>query len=255
MTSNNSPKDTYSFMRPEREKYKGYAFTALSDRFDGNRDEFKDFYDSLDSSIQDDFLDAAAFYLFLVKQGDWHVKVKGCDENYGILNDSFKLVSLFALIESLSDEKYQDFYSWLCEKDKESKLFPICGKEALSELYNEYNAVHGATRRCIAFFGHLSDDSQKELLDRIKVKKRSKEYERSRPMKSIKEMVQFLYKLRSEFVHQVSLFNLGSGAVIIRIDDKTVAISTLDIAHLQTFFEEGLLVHFSELSKTRKAQA
>jgi len=256
MANNNSSKHTYSFIRPESERYKEYAFAALKARFCDNREKFEDFYDSLDSSIQDDFLDAAAFYLFLVKQGDWHVKTKDYNRNYASINNSLKLVSLFGLIESLFDEKHQDFYQWLCKKNKESPLFPVCDKEALSELYNEYNAVHGATRRCIAFFECLPEDSQKKLLDTIKVKKRSKGYERSRPMKSIKEMVQFLYKLRSEFVHQVSLFNLGgTGAVIIKIDDKTVAISTLDITHLQTFFEEGLVKHFSELNKTREAQA
>lgn len=142
------------------------------------------------------------------------------------------------------------------QKSKESPLFPICNKKVLSELYDEYNAVYGATRRCVAFFKRLPEDSQKKLLDTIKVKKRSKEYERSRPMKSIKEMVQFLYELRSEFVHQMILFNLGGPAeMIVEVDDKTIGKSTLKIADLQTFFEEGLLIHFSELNKTRKAQA
>ena len=244
-------------MHPEKEKlFKRYAFTALEDRFCNDRDEFEKFYDSLDSSIQDDFLDAAAFYLFLVKQGDWHVKVKDYNRIEVSINNSLKLVSLFALIESLSDEKNQDFYQWLCEKNQESKLFPICDKKTLLELYNEYKRVYGSIRRCVAFFERLPEGSQKKLLGTIKIKKRREGHKKSRPMGSIKEMAQFLYKLRSEFVHQVSLFNLGGPSlVVVEIDDKTVGGSRLDIADLQTLFEEGLVKHFSELNKTRKTQA
>ena len=312
-------------MHPQTEKiFKNHAFTALKNRFCNDRDEFKKFYDSLDSSIQDDFLDAAAFYLFLVKQGDWHVKVEGRNPIDASINDSIKLVSLFGLIESLSDEENQDFYKWLYVKNKESKLFPICDKKTLSELYNDYKKVYGSIRCCVAFFERLPEDNQKRLLETIKIKPKcqweyiksaeevkdilnkgynkgrpfpytievvnesgggetitsfeqlSNFYERlqcqdkmfdnlevrkrleveARPMGSIKEMAQFLYNLRSKFVHKLRLSNLGGpDRTAIEIDDKTLFISNLGIADLQTLFEEGLLAHFSELNKTKKMQA
>ena len=183
------------------------------------------------------------------------MKINDYNKNYASINNSLKLVSLFGLIESLSDVKYQDFYQWLCVKNKELKLFPIHDRKALSKLYNEYKRAYGSIRRCVAFFTHLPEDSQKELLDTIKIKECG-EGGKGRPMKSIEEMAKFLYEKRSKFVHEAYLFNLGGpDHTVIEVDGKMMSISSLAITDLQTLFEEGLLKHFSELNKTRKAQA
>ncbi len=53
--------------------FKRYAYTALRSRFP-EQAAFERFYESLaDSAIKDEFLRITSFYLFLVKQGEWHV--------------------------------------------------------------------------------------------------------------------------------------------------------------------------------------
>lgn len=88
--------------------YKDLAYEALEGQF-VDRAEFDAFYSWLQSDHRkDDFLRVASFYLYLVKRGDWHVRVQGGNEVVDYLTNSFKLVALFSLIESLTDLKHQD---------------------------------------------------------------------------------------------------------------------------------------------------
>lgn len=96
-----------------REPYmREYAASAMGSRFP-DAVAFNAFYAALTDEQKDEFLRVASSYLFLVKQGDWHVTVEGSNPVIDYFTNSFKLVSLFSLIESLSSEKHQDFYEWL----------------------------------------------------------------------------------------------------------------------------------------------
>lgn len=90
--------------------YKEDAYLALTSRF-GSRDDFEQFYMSLGDSItKDEFLRAAAFYLFFVKRGDWHVSIERSNPVIDYITNSLMLIAIFSLIESLSNKQYIDFY-------------------------------------------------------------------------------------------------------------------------------------------------
>lgn len=113
--------------------FKRYAYTALKSLFP-NQAEFENFYAGLrDAVVQDEFLRVTSFYLFLVKQGEWQVAVEGSNPVVDYLSNSFKVVALFALIESMSDERHQEFYEWLRSRDNET-TFPIPDLISLSRL-------------------------------------------------------------------------------------------------------------------------
>lgn len=213
--------------------FKEYAFRALKARFP-DRPAFDEFYASLkDPSIQEEFLRVAAFYLFLVKEGEWNLAVEGKPPDY--IPNSFKLVGLFALIESLSNEKYQDFYEWLRSKDP-GTLFPISDRDALSELSEEYKDSYGSIRRCVGFFSRLPPESQLALCNAILVG--------GTPLASIKKVAEFLYNLRSEFVHEAKLvLEVGDSNHFSMRRDKVVE-TKLSMEVLLEAFEEGVLAHF-----------
>jgi hypothetical protein len=116
----------------KRESYmRGHAASALSSQF---RDAaaFDAFYAALSDDQKDEFLRVDSNPLI------------------DYFTNSFKLVSLFSLIESLSPEKHQDFYEWLGHVGE--GFYPIAGKGALKQLHDRYKATFGSIRRCVAFF-------------------------------------------------------------------------------------------------------
>lgn len=219
-------------------KFKQYAYTALTGRFPDHA-AFENFYASLDDPlIKDEFLRVTSFYLFLVKRGEWHVTLEGsAPVVVDYLSTSFKVVALFALIESLSDEQHQDFYDWLCSKDPET-TFPIPDRAALSRLNEGYKASYGSIRRCVAFFSRLPPDRQQALCSAIKVG--------GNPLASIKKVAEFLYNLRSKFVHEARLvLSLVVGCFIEPpTKGRKVVKIDLSVEVLLETFEEGVLAYF-----------
>jgi len=216
--------------------FKRYAYTALMSRFP-DRTAFERFYGSLtDSSIKDEFLRVTSFYLFLVKQGEWHVTVDGSAPVVDYLSNSFKVVALFALIESLSDQQHQDFYDWLCEKDAQS-VFPIPDATALARLNEEYKASFGSIRRCVAFFSRLPSERQQALCKAFSVD--------GKPLASIKKVAEFLYDLRSKFVHEARLVLQLGDFLALSMKGQRVVETQLSVDTLLDTFEEGVLAHFS----------
>ena len=216
--------------------FKRYAYTALESRFP-NQAAFDNFYASLgDPVIRDEFLRVTSFYLFLVKRGEWHVSVEGSAPVVDYLSTSFKVVALFALIESLSNEQHQDLYGWLRSKDAKM-TFPIPDAAALSKLNEEYKAAYGAIRRCVAFFKRLPSERQQALCSAITVN--------GKPLASIKKIAEFLYDLRSKFVHEGRLvLSLVGYTALSMKRDKVVQID-LSLETLLEAFEEGVLAYFS----------
>jgi hypothetical protein len=216
-------------------KFKQYTYTALTGRFP-DRAAFENFYASLnDPLIKDEFLRVASFYLFLVKRGEWHVTVEDSAPVVDYLSTSFKVVALFALIESLSDEQHQDFYDWLCSKDPET-TFPISDRAALSRLNEGYKASYGSIRRCVAFFSRLPPDRQQALCSAIRVG--------GNPLASIKKVAEFLYDLRSKFVHEARLVLSLVGFMALSRKGQKVVETDLSVEVLLETFEEGVLAYF-----------
>lgn len=176
----------------------------------------------------------ASKYVFLVKHGDWHVDLKDCNPVIDYFTNSFKLVSLFSLIESLSSEEYEDFYDWL--QKQEDNTFPILDKPKLKSLYDKYKKTYGSIRRCVKFFERLPAERQAELQSGFKV--------RGKPASEIKVVAEFLYNLRSKFVHEGEfVLDIARFPVMSR-HKNAVTLTNISIPTLLRMFEEGVLAYF-----------
>ncbi len=222
--------------------YKEDAYLALASRFN-SRESFEHFYASLNDSVtKNDFLRAATFYLFFVKRGDWHVSVERSNPIIGYFTDSFKLVAIFSLIESLSDLPYKDFYQWLCSEPNVS-VFPICDQNVLAELDKKYKTEHGSIRRCKTFFENLPFSSREKLCCAITIE--------GKPLNSVKRVAEFLYEERSSFVHGAeTVLMVGNVSNYSRKGNKVVE-SNLKMDVLLECVEEGLLAYFKTSSNQR----
>jgi hypothetical protein len=219
------------------EKFKEDAYLALASRFT-SRNDFENFYSTLnDLATKDEFLRTASFYLFMVKCGDWHVAVERSNAVIGYFTNSFKLVALFSVIESLSDKHYKDFYKWLSDEPQDS-IFPINDKAALSELNERYKDKYGSIRRCKVFFENLPQCRQEVLCHSIKID--------GQPLKSVKKVAEFLYDNRIKFVHEARLFSqIGDdNTAVLSMKGNKVVQWELSIDVLFQAFEEGLLAYF-----------
>lgn len=146
-----------------------YSYLALKDYFSAKQ-EFTEFYNLIkDNECKNKFLKTASFYLFLVKQGDWIVDVDGSDPKIDYLTETYKYVGIFSLIESLNENTFMDFYSYLV-RNKTKVKFPIEDKTKLEELYRNYKKELGSIQQAINFFKTLSRKSQESLADKLKIK-------------------------------------------------------------------------------------
>lgn len=218
--------------------YKPDAAAALSSRFSDGA-EFESFYESLSTPFRkNQFLRVACFYRYLVKQGDWHVCVEGHDPVIDYLTNSYKVVGLFSLIESLSDVPHEDFYQWLRKQDS-STTFPIEDASMLKQLYDNYKASFGSIRRCVAFFERLSPSRKKELCNAVHIN--------GAPLGSIKKLAEFLYNIRSKFIHEAELALQVSELRHFSPDKKNIVKTELRMALLLDAFEEGLVAYFCDV--------
>jgi hypothetical protein len=212
------------------------AFRAFESQF-YNRSEFDKFYTSLvDCRLKDDFLRVASSYLFFVKCGDWHVNVPRSNPIIEYFTNSFKLVALIAIIESLSDKKHIDLYSWLLSKEN-LKEFPITGKEHLTSLYTKYKQDYGSIRRCKTFFENLPSKTKEDLRSAIKIE--------GKPAKNIKKVVDLIYRVRSGFAHENALNLEISNITCYANDGNKRVIWRMPMSLLETAFEEGVLIYFT----------
>lgn len=210
------------------------AFAALAGRF-VDRAAFDTFYATLSTaSARDEFLRVTSFYRYLVKEGDWRIAVQGVDPIIDYLTNSYKLVALFSLIESLTDLRHEDFYEWLSHR--QPAVYPIQDDAALENLYQAYKESFGSIRRCVAFFDRLPPELKSRLCGAIRVK--------DQPMASIRKLAEFLYNLRSKFVHEGRLVLNVSEAPTYSIGKKGVTRSSLTIGALLEAFEVGVIEYF-----------
>jgi len=213
--------------------YKVDAYAVLKPHFAGKR-EFEQFYSAIPESRRNEFLRVCASYRYLAKHGDWMVKVRGVNSVIDYLTNSYKLVAVFSLIESLSDLEHRDFYQWLIAKDR-NLSFPIRDRRVLEALYREYKVSHGAIRRCGKFFRNLPLEEQRSLCGSITRNKK--------PTAEIKKLAEYLYHLRSKFVHNAELVR-EIGSPIYVVTKKGLVHSKLTVAAVFRAFELGLLSHF-----------
>lgn len=218
-------------------EYKEDAFAALSSRFT-DRQAFEMFYASLPTPARkDEFLRVSSFYLFLVKQGDWYITVPGYDQVIDYYTNSFKLVALFSLIESLSEVQHQDFFQWLSSQTP-AEVFSITNKADLKRLHETYKRSYGSIRRCVSFFDRLPSKQKTQLCESIQPG--------GTPIANIKKLAEYLYQLRSKFVHEAQFVLQISETPLFSFDKNKVTRSTLTVPILLEAFEEGVLAYFND---------
>jgi hypothetical protein len=214
-------------------RYKADAYAVLKQHFSSKR-EFERFYADVPESRRNDLLRVCASYRYLAKHGDWKLKVRGVKSVIDYLTNSYKLVAVFSLIESLSDLEHRDFYQWLTAKERKV-AFPIEDRRTLNALYREYKASYGAIRRCEKFFLRLPLEVQRSLCGSVTLHKK--------PAAEIKKLAEYLYQLRSKFVHNGELV-LEIGGPIYVVTKKGLVHSSLTVPAVFRAFELGLLAHF-----------
>lgn len=215
------------------------TYQALSSQF-ANRLKFESFYALLkDRGAKDEFLRAGSAYLFFVKNGDWYVDVERSNRLIEYFTNSFKLVALLAIIESLAEKKNIDFFFWLLGTAADRKeLFPIANRPQLKNLYDEYKSEYGSTRSCKSFFANLSSSTKEKLCNSITIN--------GKPVKSIEKFVAMLYTSRSGFAHECATSSeISNGVYIFRENNKEI-VWKLPMRLLQRSFEEGIVAHFKQ---------
>ena len=97
----------------QSDKFLEYTYLALKEHFSSHED-FVNYFNCIKTDqMKDAFLKTTSFYLFLVKQGDWGVRIPDSKEVVDYLTNSYKYIAIFSFIESISMEKFMDFYSFL----------------------------------------------------------------------------------------------------------------------------------------------
>ena len=226
-------REEYHYLENEK-KFLSYAYQSLHKHFT-SYDEFLYFYKYIESNeAKNLFLKVSSFYLFTVKNGDWYTKDTNVVIEY--ITNTYKYISIFSLIESLSKENFIDFYTFM--KRKKSKIsFPITDKDNLDEIYRQYKIEYGSIQQCVSFFNKLPLEQQELMVSHIRINK-------GEP--SIEELAKHLYSLRSKYVHEAK-FNLqiSQGTVI-----SNDVICNLSIENIMIFFEKGLIQHFISTETT-----
>lgn len=179
----------------EKEKFLKYTYSALENQFDSLKDLEVFFSSIADDENKDLFLRTASFYLFLVKKGDWIVNIDGSDPIVDYLTETYKYIGIFALIESLEQSKFLDFYTYL-KRRKSNIQFPIQDTGQLDRYYERYKKEFGSIQKSMRFFSSLDQVEHATLIEKLSV---------VGGQNSTESLSKYLYELRSKFVHEAKL--------------------------------------------------
>ena len=219
-----------------------YAREAFKDHFE-SQEAFDTFVKKIQPNInKKKFLHISTIYLFLVKCGDWNVKVEESNAVVDYFTNSYKLVTLFSLIESLSTEKYVDFFEWLNSKERK-RDFPL-GRKDLGVKYDEYKSEYGSIKKCKTFFEALPSSEKTRLVKSFTLK--SGEL-------TIEEIASYLYNLRSKFTHEAEfILELGTIPHLVREADSYTFVK-LSLNDFMNVFELGVIEYFKVKPETDEA--
>ncbi len=217
-----------------KDKFLKYSYLALKSHF-RSRKVFDEYYKTITTDEDKNFfLKTASFYLFLVKRGDWLIKIPGLNKRIDYLTDTYKYIAIFSLIESLHCEPYIEFFDYLVRK-KSIITFPIKDKEELKGYFRQYKREFGSIQQSMAFFKSLADQHQSTILQKLEI---------ANSNATIDDLSKYLYDVRSQFVHEAKLIVNMSGTTTISKHRKKYVISKLSLNDLMFFFEQGLITHF-----------
>jgi len=121
--------------------------------------------------------------------------------NDGNVREELRLIGITSLIEGMMQEiEYKDFFQWFESTYKVNKI------EDYLKIKEEYLEQFGATRRIKSYFeSYILEGDRDSLLECIKPFTNQNGFVR---FNSIDKIAQFLYSMRSEFVHIARMHSL-----------------------------------------------
>jgi hypothetical protein len=230
------------------EQYSEHAFAALRDNFESKK-RFDAFLNTISQPERKDlFLRLASFYRFMAKEGQLHFSRKLWCAGLDYIDDTFKYISIFALIEaSFLKDEYLDFYQYLT-KTKSSIKYPLDNREQLDLLHKKYKGEYGAIQNAVKFFEALDSKCKENLAAKLRVRPRPSTAKpgaiRRWEELSIIALSKRLYVMRSEFVHKAEFILALNAGPSLSIRGSKVVLSELTMRDIMTFFEHGLLIQF-----------
>ena len=230
------------------QQYSDHAYAALRNNFP-DRVSFDSLLNSIESDTEKDlFLRLASFYRFLVKEGNMHYSNPAWCNGLQYIDDTFKFISIFALIEAAcSDVKHMDFYEFLVRRDTHLE-YPIQSKQHVDKFYEEYKQKHGSIQKAVRFFELLDEKCKRNLVNKLKVKLKASESKSAAwsrwEDKSAIELAKLLYDMRSQFVHNAEFVLTLSKRPVLTLTPKHALLTYLCLEDMMVFFEHGLLLRF-----------
>lgn len=218
-----------------KEDFLKHAYIPLQRYFQDEAD-FERFFEKIPTDEEKDrFLKTASFYRFLVVEGRFSFPEPEFNDGLKYIDDSYKYISIFSLIESLYvGEKFVDFYTYMVTK-RHNIPFPIEKRSDLKPIFDQYKDEYGAIRNALKFFDGLDQQDKDKIVRKFRVANESN---------SIIDLAKYLYQIRSDFVHTAKfVLSFGVTPSIGKIGKKVV-VNDLQLLDLIVFFEHGLLRHF-----------
>ena len=202
---------------------------TFSEYFD-SIDDFKSFLNGLDKSRRENFLHLAVMYHFLIVKSE--LKTDG--ELVGYFDQSYKFLCLISLIESAIGFQHRSFFDWLNKKDHRSIIYPLKW-ESLETRHKSYLGEFGSQRKFLKFFKELDEPTRELLAETVRVEGNKF---------PLKELASYLYRLRSEFVHEATPVIQISDTTIFSMTSEGLKETKLTLELLQKVFEHGVLIQF-----------
>ena len=223
---------------------KKLSFEIFKNNFSNNYEDFKKFCDRLSKELKEKFLELSKFYYYWCKE----------PSIYETSDESFKLVIMTSTIEALmTDYRYKEFKEWFnvdCSAEIKNRIISENKNLELqiNELWNEYKKIHGSTRKIKDFFDKfLNDDDKKELISAFK-----------KPNKGsvkLKEIAEWLYSMRSKFVHDARPVPLHEEMCIVGCEvNKQLLIIKIGIGDILSIFERGFIKYFEKRYEENKSK-
>lgn len=224
--------------------YLKHVFAVWAEYFHSN-DDLKDFFERISAAQEKDlFLRVGSFYRFLVIEGRYQFESSEWNSGMSYIDDTYKYIAIFSLIEALdSPATHVDFYRWLQRKKNDIEInFGKTVMSVLNEAYKDYKSEHGATQAAVRFFSRLDPADQEFIQKSLEIRGKQR---------SLKQLAQLLYDIRSQFVHQAHLVvNFGKKISVGRQKGQ-VMINKLSMADLCMLFEHGFLKRFGYEESTQ----
>lgn len=228
----------------ESEAYLKHVVSVWGKYFAAQKD-LNVFFDKIGTDEEKDlFLRVGSFYRFLVVEGKYQFSKSIWNSGMSYIDDSYKYIAIFSLIEALdSPSAYIDFYQWLHRNKKDINLdleTPFLSK--IDDAYKKYKSEYGAINAAIHFFSRLDKEDQQFIQNSLQIKGKQS---------SLKQLSQFLYDIRSQFVHQANLVLNFGDVISVGRQKKKIIVVNMSIKDMCWLFEHGFLKKFGYKGRTQ----